>query len=146
MAAFNDDLQRIGSETKALQAIHLTAKTRLRQEEQKLESLKDEIAEQTTNRDVSLLLPLSLLAGSVAGVTYCMTKGKIQDEAMLLPYHGGCDRSHCSHCPCYGRSHYTTCTARVVATGDGQQCSTDTAEPGVSGQPGSNPKASGAAD
>lgn len=57
MAAFNENLQGIASETKALQAVHLTAKTRLREEEQKLESLKAEIAEQTTNRDVSPFMP-----------------------------------------------------------------------------------------
>lgn len=57
MAAFNDNLQCIGSETKALQAVHLTAKSKWRAEEQKLETLKAEIAEHTTNRDVSLLLP-----------------------------------------------------------------------------------------
>lgn len=57
MAAFNDNLQSIGSETKALQAVHLTAKSKLREEEQKVELLKAEIAEHTTNRDVSLLLP-----------------------------------------------------------------------------------------
>lgn len=54
---FNDNLQCIGSETKALQAVHLTAKSKLREEEQKVDLLKAEIAEHTTNRDVSLLLP-----------------------------------------------------------------------------------------
>lgn len=64
MAAFNENLQSIASETQALQAVHLTAKSRLREEEQKLESLKAEIAEQTSNRDVSLFLPCeSLLIG-----------------------------------------------------------------------------------
>ena len=88
MGAFNDNLQGIADETKALQAVHMTAKTRLREEEQKVESLKAEIAEQTTNRDVGLLLPqiaCCLLHLSGAGVTCCMTKGKCQDEAMLLP-------------------------------------------------------------
>ena len=57
MGAFNDNLQGIANETKALQAVHMTAKTRLREEEQRVESLKAEIAEQSTNRDVGLLLP-----------------------------------------------------------------------------------------
>ena len=57
MAAFNENLQGIANETRMLQAVHLTAKTRLREEEQKLRSLKAEIAEQTTNRDVGLFLP-----------------------------------------------------------------------------------------
>lgn len=61
MAAFNDNLQCIGSETKALQAVHLTAKGKLREEEQKVEALKAEIAEHTTNRDVSLLLTFNCM-------------------------------------------------------------------------------------
>lgn len=56
MADFNDNLRSISAETKALQAVHLTAKTRSRQEMQKLDTLKAEIAELTTNRDVSNFL------------------------------------------------------------------------------------------
>ncbi|KAL3161007.1 hypothetical protein ABBQ38_009393 [Trebouxia sp. C0009 RCD-2024] len=52
MADFNDNLRSISAETKALQAVHLTAKTRSRQESQKLDTLKAEIAELTTNRDM----------------------------------------------------------------------------------------------
>ena len=62
MADFNDNLRRIGSETKALQAVHLNAQKRLREETQKVESLKAEIAEQTSSRDVSLLFIACILA------------------------------------------------------------------------------------
>ena len=67
MADFNDNLRSISAETKALQAVHLTAKTRSRQEMQKLDTLKAEIAELTTNRDVSHCLILLLALGHAPG-------------------------------------------------------------------------------
>ena len=52
MADFNDSLGRISNETKALQNLHLAAKTRVREEAAKVEAVKADIAEATSNREV----------------------------------------------------------------------------------------------
>lgn len=76
MADFNDNLRSIGAETRALQAVHLTAKTRSREEIQKVDTLKAEIAELTANKDVGHLLDYTSACWLLIGaVPYCMTMG-----------------------------------------------------------------------
>lgn len=52
IAGFNDNLGHIGNETRALQKVHLDARSKVRQETQKVYSLKAEIAELTKDREV----------------------------------------------------------------------------------------------
>ena len=55
MAGFNGNLDHISNETRALQKVHLDAKTKFRQETQKVDSLKADIAELMKEREVCAL-------------------------------------------------------------------------------------------
>ena len=54
MANFNDDFRDIGAETKQLQEAHMAAKTNFRQKRQKVDGVKDHIAELTLQQGVRL--------------------------------------------------------------------------------------------
>ena len=56
MAGFNDDFKRIGDETKQLQKHLASARSRTREEKQRLEDVKTEISELTANKEVSAVL------------------------------------------------------------------------------------------